>query len=137
MTGKLDCRRTTNDGNFQCTASNLVSQSYQNMCLLVRIVLLFSYAGKQIGSGCFGRVFKAEAVGLRNCSGTLKTVAVKMVRSKRNVVALEALERELKILIHLGWHLNVLNLLGACTIGKAKGNYFSSKISRNRVSLFG
>ena len=29
---------------------------------------------------------------------------------------------ELKILIHIGWHPNVVNLLGACTKGKLKKN---------------
>ena len=51
----------------------------------------------------------------------VKTVAVKMVRSQTNVAALEALVGELKIMIHLGAHLNVVNLLGACTKSIIKG----------------
>lgn len=70
--------------------------------------------GIQLGAGNFGRVVKAEASGL-NDNGPVKTVAVKMVRSQTNVLALEALVSELKILIHLGAHLNIVNLLGACT----------------------
>lgn len=46
---------------------------------------------------------------------TITTVAVKMVNSTRNPVAIKALVSELKIMIHLGSHLNVVNLLGACT----------------------
>ena len=46
---------------------------------------------------------------------TITTVAVKMVNSARNTVAIKALVSELKIMIHLGSHLNVVNLLGACT----------------------
>ncbi|EFX87291.1 hypothetical protein DAPPUDRAFT_44144, partial [Daphnia pulex] len=69
----------------------------------------------QIGVGCFGRVVKAEAVGLKGSEETVKTVAVKMVRSEANVSAMEALISELKILVYLGSHLNVVNLLGACT----------------------
>lgn len=46
---------------------------------------------------------------------TITTVAVKMVNSTRNTVAIKALVSELKIMIHLGSHLNVVNLLGACT----------------------
>ncbi len=65
--------------------------------------------------GCFGRVVKGEAVGIKGSGETVKTVAVKMVRSVTNVAALEALVSELKILIHLGSHMNVVNLLGACT----------------------
>jgi serine/threonine protein kinase len=76
---------------------------------------VFPHLGIQLGAGCFGRVVKAEAVGIKGSDEPIKTVAVKMVRSQTNVAALEALASELKILIHLGSHLNVVNLLGACT----------------------
>ena len=33
---------------------------------------------------------------------------------------LQALMAELKIMIHLGRHLNIVNLLGACTVGLAR-----------------
>ena len=68
-----------------------------------------------MGAGCFGRVLKAEAVGIKGADQTVKIVAVKTVRSQANIAALEALVSELKILIHLGSHLNVVNLMGACT----------------------
>ena len=42
-------------------------------------------------------------------------MAVKMVKSFLDPTALESLASELKIMIHLGPHLNVVNLLGACT----------------------
>lgn len=74
----------------------------------------------QLGSGCFGRVVRAEAIGLKE-SETIRTVAVKMVRSQANNAAIEALICELKIMIHLGSHLNVVNLLGACTKRLTKG----------------
>lgn len=45
------------------------------------------------------------------------TVAVKTVRSKSNVAAAESFVNELKLLIHLGMHLNIVNLLGSCTEG--------------------
>lgn len=48
-------------------------------------------------------------------------VAVKMVRSHGNMIGLKALMSELKIMIHMGSHLNVVNLLGACTKHVAKG----------------
>lgn len=67
-----------------------------------------------MGAGCFGRVLKAEAVGINQESVT-ETVAVKMVRSYADMSALASLVSELKILIHLGSHLNIVNLLGACT----------------------
>jgi len=77
--------------------------------------------GIQLGAGCFGRVVKAEAVGLKDSEDTVKAVAVKMVRSQANLVAMEALISELKILVYLGSHLNVINLLGACTKHIHKG----------------
>ena len=40
---------------------------------------------------------------------------MKMVKSSLDPTALESLASELKIMIHLGPHLNVVNLLGACT----------------------
>ncbi|XP_046462720.1 fibroblast growth factor receptor 4-like [Daphnia pulex] len=72
--------------------------------------------GKELGSGCFGRVVKGEAVGIKYLEETVTTVAVKMIKptSKSND-ALDALIRELKIMIYLGSHLNVVNLMGACT----------------------
>ena len=75
------------------------------------------YAGKELGSGAFGRVVKATATGLK-LDEPVTTVAVKMVRSQLDTIsnsAAEALISELKILIYLGSHVNVVNLLGACT----------------------
>ena len=68
-----------------------------------------------MGAGNFGRILKAEAVGMKDSEEIVKTVAVKTTKSVMNVAALEALVSELKILIYLGSHLNVVNLLGACT----------------------
>lgn len=79
------------------------------------------YEGAQLGSGAFGVVVKAEAVGLKP-DEPVSTVAVKMVRSKLNIAALEALVSELKVMTHIGSHLNVLNLLGACTKDISKGD---------------
>ncbi|XP_076384473.1 vascular endothelial growth factor receptor 1 [Megalopta genalis] len=70
--------------------------------------------GKHLGSGAFGVVLKAEGLGI--CEGeAITTVAVKMVRRAPNLVYICALANELKIMVHLGKHLNVVNLLGACT----------------------
>ncbi|XP_046637871.1 vascular endothelial growth factor receptor 1-like isoform X2 [Daphnia pulicaria] len=80
--------------------------------------------GMQLGAGCFGRVVKSEAVGIKDSEETVKTVAVKMIKSATNVAALEALVSELKILIYLGSHLNVVNLLGACTKQISRGELF-------------
>jgi hypothetical protein len=81
----------------------------------------------QLGVGCFGRVIQAEAVGVKDSEETVKTVAVKMVKSQiNNAAAMEALVSELKILIYLGSHLNVVNLLGACTKHIHKGKHLKS-----------
>ncbi|XP_046638612.1 vascular endothelial growth factor receptor kdr-like [Daphnia pulicaria] len=77
--------------------------------------------GVQLGAGCFGRVVKAEAVGVKDSEENVQTVAVKMIKSATNVAALEALVSELKIMIYLGAHLNVVNLLGACTKSIIRG----------------
>ncbi|XP_053989273.1 vascular endothelial growth factor receptor 1 isoform X1 [Hylaeus volcanicus] len=70
--------------------------------------------GKKLGSGAFGVVMKAEAQGICEEEG-VTTVAVKMVRRTTDPTYVRALASELKIMVHLGKHLNVVNLLGACT----------------------
>lgn len=73
----------------------------------------------QLGSGAFGRVVKADAVGiLENEPQT--TVAVKMVKPNADQTHFKALMSELKIMVHLGKHINVVNLLGACTKNLSK-----------------
>lgn len=70
--------------------------------------------GKQLGAGAFGVVLKAEAHGILEKEDKT-TVAVKMVKRYADPIYIQALASELKIMIHLGKHLNVVNLLGACT----------------------
>ncbi|XP_063227946.1 vascular endothelial growth factor receptor 1-like [Bacillus rossius redtenbacheri] len=69
--------------------------------------------GRQLGAGAFGVVRKAEAWGIVE-GESVTTVAVKMVKSA-DIAYIKALASELKIMLHLGKHLNVVNLLGACT----------------------
>lgn len=70
--------------------------------------------GKTLGHGAFGKVVEASAFGIDKVS-TCKTVAVKMLKGGATSNERKALMSELKILIHIGHHLNVVNLLGACT----------------------
>ncbi|KAI1898087.1 hypothetical protein AGOR_G00068730 [Albula goreensis] len=70
--------------------------------------------GKTLGHGAFGKVVEASAFGIDKLS-TCKTVAVKMLKGGATTNECKALMSELKILIHMGHHLNVVNLLGACT----------------------
>ncbi|XP_072126943.1 vascular endothelial growth factor receptor kdr-like [Mobula birostris] len=70
--------------------------------------------GKTLGLGAFGKVVEASAFGIDK-SSTCKTVAVKMLKEGATANECKALMSELKILIHIGHHLNVVNILGACT----------------------
>ncbi|KAM4854166.1 vascular endothelial growth factor receptor 2 [Thomomys bottae] len=70
--------------------------------------------GKPLGRGAFGQVIEADAFGIDKAA-TCKTVAVKMLKEGATHSEHRALMSELKILIHIGHHLNVVNLLGACT----------------------
>ncbi|XP_051970460.1 vascular endothelial growth factor receptor 1-like isoform X4 [Xyrauchen texanus] len=69
---------------------------------------------KPLGRGAFGRVMQASAFGIRN-SASCTTVAVKMLNDGATPSEHKALMMELKILNYIGHHLNVVNLLGACT----------------------
>uniref|UniRef100_A0A8C6UF34 Mast/stem cell growth factor receptor n=1 Tax=Neogobius melanostomus TaxID=47308 RepID=A0A8C6UF34_9GOBI len=72
--------------------------------------------GKTLGSGAFGKVVEATAYGLYNADSVM-TVAVKMLKSSAHSTEKEALMSELKVLSYLGNHMNIVNLLGACTVG--------------------
>ncbi|MEQ2161693.1 hypothetical protein GOODEAATRI_012159, partial [Goodea atripinnis] len=78
------------------------------------LTCLMSLSGKTLGHGAFGKVVEASAFGIDKLS-TCKTVAVKMLKGGATLNERKALMSELKILIHIGNHLNVVNLLGACT----------------------
>ncbi|KAL7390564.1 hypothetical protein ABVT39_023306 [Epinephelus coioides] len=71
--------------------------------------------GAVLGSGAFGKVVEATAYGLGTKDAT--RVAVKMLKPSAHLVEREALMSELKILGYLGYHDNIVNLLGACTRG--------------------
>uniref|UniRef100_A0A8C8SQB5 Vascular endothelial growth factor receptor 1 n=1 Tax=Pelusios castaneus TaxID=367368 RepID=A0A8C8SQB5_9SAUR len=70
--------------------------------------------GRSLGCGAFGKVVQAAASGI-NKSPTCRLVAVKMLKEGATASEYKALMTELKILIHIGHHLNIVNLLGACT----------------------
>jgi hypothetical protein len=71
-------------------------------------------------------------VGIQDANET-STVAVKMIKPTANSnEALDALVRELKIMIYLGEHLNVVNLLGACTKTNIKSKIKCHEKRQNR-----
>lgn len=69
---------------------------------------------KILGSGNFGSVFEGNAIGLFH-PGSQTKVAIKMTIDSQNVEQLTALLCEIKILANLDLHLNLVNMLGACT----------------------
>ncbi|KAF6016737.1 Pvr [Bugula neritina] len=79
--------------------------------------------GMLIGQGAFGKVLKAEARNIEQ-EKPVSTVAVKTVRDRYDQQQARSLISELKILIHIGQHLNIVNLLGACTKDINKGQLF-------------
>ncbi|XP_075400419.1 platelet-derived growth factor receptor alpha isoform X2 [Tenrec ecaudatus] len=70
--------------------------------------------GRILGSGAFGKVVEGTAYGLSRSQPVMK-VAVKMLKPTARTSEKQALMSELKIMTHLGPHLNIVNLLGACT----------------------
>ncbi|XP_022600071.1 vascular endothelial growth factor receptor 1 [Seriola dumerili] len=70
--------------------------------------------GKPLGRGAFGKVMQACAFGIDGAT-SCRTVAVKMLKEGATASEHKALMTELKILNYIGHHLNVVNLLGACT----------------------
>ena len=80
-------------------------------------------SGRQLGAGAFGRVVKAEVYNLEE-ENTRTIVALKMAKSTADSSHLRSLVLELKILIHLGKHLNIVNLMGAYTVNIGKGTKY-------------
>ncbi|CAL4064397.1 unnamed protein product, partial [Meganyctiphanes norvegica] len=66
-----------------------------------------------LGEGCFGQVWKAEAVDIRGNGPML--VAVKTLKERAGEIEKRDLIQELKVLKGLGSHPNVVSLLGCCT----------------------
>lgn len=71
------------------------------------------------GIWCIGLVLKAQAIGVSG-SDEPTTVAVKTVKATADENHFKALITELKIMANLGKHMNIVNLLGACTRDLAK-----------------
>jgi serine/threonine protein kinase len=68
----------------------------------------------------------AEAIDMELDSSSIShsktTVAVKMLKERADMSQRRALLAELKILIHVGHHMNIVNLLGAVTKDLIKGD---------------
>uniref|UniRef100_A0A5S6QHY5 receptor protein-tyrosine kinase n=1 Tax=Trichuris muris TaxID=70415 RepID=A0A5S6QHY5_TRIMR len=77
-----------------------------------------------LGVGQFGHVFKGAIVHSHGNKVPPLTVAVKMPRVGKNVDHQSALLSELKIMIYLGFHPNVLSLIGAITKHMVRGELY-------------
>ncbi|XP_070575740.1 fibroblast growth factor receptor 2-like [Ptychodera flava] len=72
--------------------------------------------GDLLGEGAFGKVVKADAYGIiPNQEKT--TVAVKMLKAHSTSADLKSLLEEMEYVKKLGKHINIVNLLGCCTLG--------------------
>lgn len=82
-------------------------------------------------------VYKASAYGLKTCTKAYShvatvcesnqcgtEVAVKMLKHCATMEQLKSLLSELKVLNYIGSHVNIVNLLGACTANLVKGELY-------------
>ncbi|CAH2095151.1 unnamed protein product [Euphydryas editha] len=70
--------------------------------------------GKVLGEGEFGKVVKAECVGILK-PGLQSVVAVKMLKEGHTDAEMMALVSEMEMMKMIGKHVNIINLLGCCT----------------------
>lgn len=80
--------------------------------------------GKRLGHGAFGEVFKGEAKGLITGEPTT-TVAVKRAKIPPKDEDIKSLITELKIMIYIGKHVNILNILGVVRENIKNRNFLS------------
>ncbi|XP_046619877.1 uncharacterized protein LOC124305012 isoform X1 [Neodiprion virginianus] len=106
-----------NDGNEMILNPNVAVNDqaellhYENKYEFPRNLLKL---GDILESGTFNVVRKGQAKTIRSHEA-VTTVAVKTVRATASLDCKTALLRELRILCYIGNHLNLVNLLGACT----------------------
>ncbi|CAG0885972.1 unnamed protein product [Darwinula stevensoni] len=84
------------------------------------IALKLIVENKEIGRGEFGHVVRAVAIGIRPPERETTVAVKKRKPGCNNLENYLALMMELKIMSHLGNHMNVVNLLGACTKNMAR-----------------
>ncbi|NP_001037558.1 fibroblast growth factor receptor precursor [Bombyx mori] len=70
--------------------------------------------GKVLGEGEFGKVVKAECIGILK-PGLQSVVAVKMLKEGHTDAEMMALVSEMEMMKMIGKHVNIINLLGCCT----------------------
>ncbi|XP_038207329.1 fibroblast growth factor receptor homolog 1-like isoform X2 [Zerene cesonia] len=70
--------------------------------------------GKVLGEGEFGKVVKADCVGIVK-PAVQSVVAVKMLKEGHTDAEMMALVSEMEMMKMIGKHVNIINLLGCCT----------------------
>ncbi|KRT85284.1 Immunoglobulin [Oryctes borbonicus] len=70
--------------------------------------------GKSLGEGAFGKVVKAEGIGIIK-PGVNTVVAVKMLKEGHTDNEMMDLVSEMEMMKMIGKHINIINLLGCCT----------------------
>lgn len=74
--------------------------------------------GKLLGAGNFDRVYKATTLNFFPGEDRT-TVAVKMIHSRISPVEVKAMRNEIEIMSHIEQHVNIVTLLGACSMNLA------------------
>ena len=77
------------------------------------------------GEGCFGQVWKCEALNIEGTKGTT-TVAVKTLKASATQKERDDLIKELNVMkmFYDDPHPNVVRLMGCCTAGSDKGRKY-------------
>ncbi|KAB7501809.1 Vascular endothelial growth factor receptor 3, partial [Armadillidium nasatum] len=131
--GKYECSIENRVGHIQPFTNVIIEDealalSEKNLrisivSIIIIVIISFSvviFFRKQLGTGAFGRVLIAQVKGLNGKESPTR-VAIKMCKYEGDKTHLRALILELKIMIHLGKHLNIVNLMGAHTSNIDKG----------------
>ena len=114
--GKKD-KDTILDGNIAMINSSMVLNeqaeylSYSGKCEIDRRKFEI---GQKLGGGTFGRVHEGIAEDLSNPGQKIK-VAIKSVKNPLDPAQIYAMTCEIKVLDKLEFHLNLVNMMGACT----------------------
>jgi len=82
-------------------------------------LLKYKDSAKLLGKGAFGAVYRGSL------EGTESDVAFKMTQSNCTSTSLKSLLSEIKIMIHVGQHPNVVCIIGAFT-GEMRRGYTAS-----------
>ena len=89
---------------------------------VVIFIMVIEVIGEVLDQGSLEIVIKAMALGIRSFESET-TVVVKRSKPQADIAHYKKLMMELKIISHLGKHLNVVNFLGACSEYMAHGEF--------------